>query len=100
MQEKAPKYNLVSRENFGPGMAGEKAFLAIASGAVCESKTTHKDKQNPLGDRTVGFDIGGAYDFVVVCSEACEQAVRNIIEKELLELGRVPSFDKNGFGRA
>lgn len=89
----------IAREDFGPGKAGEISFLTIKHGQPCESRTTHEEKP-PLANRTVGFDVSANYEFVAVCSDRCEEETKKIIEKDLLNAGQIPSFDRNGFGRA
>lgn len=101
MNEKLRNIDIVLRENFGPGNAGEMAFLTISQGTPCESKATHKENQDlPLADRTIGFDVSANYEFVAVCSDTCEVETKKIVEKDLLNAGQLPSFDRNGFGRA
>lgn len=101
MKEVLKKNDIILRENFGPGNAGEMAFLTISHGTPCESKITHKEKQDlPLADRTIGFDVSANYEFVAVCSDTCEAQTKKVIERDLLNAGQLPSFDRNGFGRA
>lgn len=91
----------ILRESFGPGRAGELAFLAISQGTPCESRTTHKeDEDKPNANRTIGFDVSSNYEFVAVCSDKCEEVTKKCVENDLLLAGQLPSFDKNGFGRA
>lgn len=100
MIESEPRRKPVSvlREDFGPGRAGELAYLTVVQGTPCESKLIHKE-QKPA-NRTVGFDVSANYEFVAVCSDECEEATKKSVEKDLLLAGQIPSFDRNGFGRA
>lgn len=102
MKEVLRKTDIILRENFGPGKAGEMAFLTISQGAPCESRATHQEEEQgiPFANRTLGFDVSANYEFVAVCSDICEVEAKKTIEKDLLHAGQIPSFDRNGFGRA
>jgi hypothetical protein len=101
MKESLRNIDVVARENFGPGKAGEIAYLTISQGVPCESISTHEEKsERPRASRTVGFDVSSHYEFIAVCSDSCEEETKKILEKDLLAAGQIPSFDRNGFGRA
>lgn len=91
---------LILRENFGPGRAGEIAYLTVLQGIACEVIDKQNLKCEKTSDRTIGFDVLADYQIIPVCSR--EHAVL-AMEKVIVDLsksGRTPSFDENGFGRA
>lgn len=98
MIETEPRTKTIVREQFGPGKAGELAYLALAQGIPCENTLTHEEKR--MANRTIGFDVSANYEFIAVCSDECEDIVKKTVEKDLLRIGQLPSFDRNGFGRA
>lgn len=59
------------REQFGPGVAGKKAFLIIATGTVCEVKSTSNggEKCEKKGVGTVDFDMHAELEQAVFCED-------------------------------
>lgn len=88
----------ILRDNFGPGKAGEIAYLTIISGAFCEVILTNPC--NNISDRTIGFDVSGNYELVPACSSKHEAVIKKRVKKDLQKIGQIVSFDSNGFGRA
>lgn len=100
MVEKLREVQLLARENFGPGKAGESAFRIISLGAFCE---TRLDDGKPCGEvakQTLDFDIIGELEQMPVCGLGHRSIEVNRINEELRAEGRntIPGF--NGFGRA
>lgn len=82
----------LGRKNFGPGLAGKSAFELLKSKALCEN----------CGDESIhalDFDIFGALEQISVCGR-CIPHVKKKVEKDLMKIGREPSFGIDGWGRA
>ena len=90
----------VLRESFGPGKAGELAYLTVLQRTFCEVILPEDEKCTKASDRTVGFDVSSVYDFVAVCGIEHEELTKKRIEDDLAKAGQFSSLDRNGFGRA
>lgn len=103
-QDRFEVFNLPTRNQFGPGILGQKVFDLIACGNHCERIITNPDGQSVIcGKPAVGsldFDVGGIGDVVLVCSEACFRKTAEDIIRETNTQGRPTAIGRNGFGRA
>jgi hypothetical protein len=88
------------RDNFGPGHAGDLAYLAISRGTICEEIDKDDTQCEKISDRTVGFDILGNYEFIAVCSQKHADLAKKKLVIDLAKADRIANFDTNGFGRA
>ncbi len=102
MVERLPEKPAVLRENFGPGEAGELAYLGIASGLPCEAFVDPERKQicGKLSNRTVDFDVAGHGDYLPSCSPVHSASIRESIAGDLARQGHTTVFGENGWGRA
>lgn len=82
----------IERENFGPGLAGERAFNLIkieSSCQECGGEATH----------TLDFDVLGDLEQILVCDK-CLPEVERKVREDLAKIGRLSNFGVNGRGRA
>lgn len=92
---------IVRREDFGPGHAGNLAFIAVSGGTPCETyidDAKTKCGQPPIG--TVDIDILGDVDPFPYCSGEHAVTLQNQLLEDLHRQGRNSVPGRNGFGRA
>ena len=102
MVEREPERKPVLRESFGPGTAGELAYLGILSGLLCEAYLDNKVRKEMCGklsDRTVDFDVAGHGDYLPSCSAKHSASIRENISGDLERQGHSTVFGENGWGR-
>jgi len=87
-----------SRDQFGPGIAGEKAYRIISSGAECEAILSPNKKCGKRGIMTLDFDVLGELEQLVSCGDEHMELMKEIVDRDLGE--RKTVFGINGWGRA
>lgn len=88
----------LSRDDFGEGRLGEKAWALIKGKVHCGSVVGGK-KCRKLATGTTDFDVLGDAEIVPHCSHTCHQNIMHVVEKDLAREGRTTVFGRNGFGR-
>lgn len=91
------KDNPYSRDKFGPGRAGDLAYVLLRSketkcefiGDPCKARPT----------RTLDYDWNGDGDRIPLCDEHLKPAMK-AVRVDLQKNGRDTVFGYNGFGRA
>ncbi len=95
---------LPSRDQFGPGNAGNIAFSIVSFGEGCATYVPDEKTQDqrPCGlpsQMTVGFDIGSSYDALGACTNEHRDELKEQIKSTSPNPNSI-SFDHNGFGRS
>jgi len=93
---------LVSRDNFGPGNAGDRAFNIMLYGDGCERIIDFETKEmcgKPPAS-VLDYDVAGDLEQRLICGEGCALSAMEAIQNDLSSIGRNTIFGINGFGRA
>jgi hypothetical protein len=92
----------ISRSDFGPGKAGDRAWSMISEGAQCgafiDGDTSSECGKNAIG--TTDVDILADLTQIPHCSLLCHQKIVDRVEADLALAGRSMVPGRNGFGRA
>ncbi len=84
------------RRNFGPGVAGRRAFRLITGQTDCEIRSGC----NSRAIETVDYDVLGELELKASCGGGHSFLIKKDIEDDLVSIGRNTVFGKNGWGRA
>ncbi len=92
---------VISRDDFGPGDAGERSFQTIAQGATCEAykDKTKKETCGKFSIGTVDIDISANLELFPYCGEQHAKQLEKDLILELKEKGKITVPGRNGFGR-
>lgn len=89
-----------SRDQFGPGEAGRRAYEIILAGESCRAILENSERCGKRGRETLDFDVIGDLEQLPSCGDDHTEVMRQRIEKDLELMGRTTAFGKNGWGRA